>query len=314
MLDHLDALDPADRPPLAALAHTLGSRRPLRARLAIVATGTEAFTERLREAREQLVEGMRGDLGDGAFAADAPLPAERRRIAFLFPGQGSQGPGMMADLHERFTGFRTTVGVLSAVARRDTGFDVADLLYGGAAADRDTEGLRQRITATEVCQPLLGTVQLATTRLLADCGVAPDLTLGHSVGEFAAAAAAGALTDEDAVRLLVHRGAALRPAETGLRGGMLAVQSDKETCRRLVDGIDDVWLACFNQPRQVVVSGTPRGSPRCGRPAPRPGSSRRCSKCPTPSIRRCWRPPRRACARTSPAAASPAPRCRSSRR
>ncbi|MFE2325385.1 type I polyketide synthase [Streptomyces sp. NPDC059385] len=259
VLDHLDALDPADRPPLAALAHTLGARRPLKSRLAIVATGTEGFTERLREAREQLVEGVRGDLGDGAFAADAPLPAERRRIAFLFPGQGSQEPGMMADLHERFAGFRTTVGVLSAVARRDTGFDVADLLYGGAAAGRDTEGLRQRITATEVCQPLLGTVQIATTRLLADCGVAPDLTLGHSVGEFAAAAAAGALTDEDAVRLLVHRGAALRPAETGLRGGMLAVQSDKETCRRLIDGIDDVWLACFNQPRQVVVSGTPRG-------------------------------------------------------
>ncbi|MFF4009823.1 type I polyketide synthase [Streptomyces sp. NPDC001717] len=259
VLDHLDALDPADRPPLAALAYTLGSRRPLKSRLAIVAADTEGFTERLREAREQLVEGVRGDLGDGAFAADAPLPAEQRRIAFLFPGQGSQEPGMMADLHERFAGFRTTVGVLSAVARRDTGVDIADLLYGGAAAGRDPEELRRRITATEVCQPLLGTVQIATTRLLADCGVAPDLTLGHSVGEFAAAAAAGALTDEDAVRLLVHRGAALRPVETGLRGGMLAVQSDKETCRRLIDGIDDVWLACFNQPRQVVVSGTPRG-------------------------------------------------------
>ncbi|MFI8501564.1 aminotransferase class I/II-fold pyridoxal phosphate-dependent enzyme [Streptomyces sp. NPDC085524] len=261
VLDDLDALDPADRPPLAALAHTLGSRLPMKSRLAIVATGTEEFTERLREAREQLLDGARGDLGDGAFAADAPLPADRRKIAFLFPGQGSQAPGMMADLHERFTGFRATVGVLSAVARRDTGLDLADLLYGegAAGADADTGELRQRITATEVCQPLLGTVQIATTRLLADCGVAPDVTLGHSVGEFAAAAAAGALTDEDTVRLLVHRGAALRLAETGLRGGMLAVQSDKETCRRLIDGIDDVWLACFNQPRQVVVSGTPEG-------------------------------------------------------
>ncbi|MFJ8013679.1 aminotransferase class I/II-fold pyridoxal phosphate-dependent enzyme [Streptomyces sp. NPDC096339] len=259
VLDHLDALGPADRPPLAALAHTLGSRRPLKARLAIVATDTEEFTERLREAREQLLEGASGDLGDGAFAADAPLPAEQRRIAFLFPGQGSQGPGMMADLHERFTGFRATVGVLSAVARRDTGVDLADLLYGEAAAGGDTEEIGRRITATEVCQPLLGTVQIATTRLLADCGIAPDVALGHSVGEFAAAAAAGALTDADTVRLLVHRGAALRLAETGLRGGMLAVQSDKETCRRLIDGIDDVWLACFNQPRQVVVSGTPQG-------------------------------------------------------
>lgn len=63
----------------------------------------------------------------------------------------------------------------------------------------------------------------------------------------------------DTVRLLLHRGAALRRAESGFPGGMLAVQSDEETCRRLVDGIEDVWLACFNQPRQIVVSGSAEG-------------------------------------------------------
>ncbi|WP_219667759.1 type I polyketide synthase, partial [Streptomyces bambusae] len=258
--DVLDALHTTDPAPIGALAHTLGSREPLRTRLAIVAADTEEFTRRLREARRQLAEGARGDLGDDAYAADAPLPAGQRRIAFLFPGQGSQRPGMMRDLYEGFGGFRATVDKLGAMARRDTGFDLTDMLYGEAATARgDAAELRRRLTATDVCQPLLGTVQIAATRLLADCGVTPDLALGHSVGEFAAAAAAGALTAEDTVRLLVHRGAALRRAETGLRGGMLAVQTDKETCRRLVDGIDDVWLACFNQQRQVVVSGTPRG-------------------------------------------------------
>ncbi|WP_405959311.1 aminotransferase class I/II-fold pyridoxal phosphate-dependent enzyme [Streptomyces sp. NBC_00868] len=260
MGDVLDTVDVAPRPPLAALAHTLGARVPLTTRLAIVATGTDEFIQRLRRARRQLADGARGDLGDGAFAADTPLPAAQRRITFLFPGQGSQRPGMMRDLYERSTGFRATVDALGAVARREAGFDLTDLLYGEAATTRgDAEELRERLAATDVCQPLLGTVQLAATRLLADCGVTADLTLGHSLGEFAAAAAAGALTAEDTVRLLVHRGAALRQAETGLRGGMLAVQSDKETCRRLSNGIDDVWLACFNQPRQVVVSGTPRG-------------------------------------------------------
>ncbi|MEV0416398.1 type I polyketide synthase, partial [Streptomyces sp. NPDC050448] len=258
--DVLDALDTADRAPLAAVAHTLGSREPLTARLAIVAADTDGFTHRLRHARRQLADGARGDLGDDAFAADAPLPSAQRRIAFLFPGQGSQRPGMMQDLYERFTGFRGAVDALGAVARRDTGFDLADLLYGEAATARgDDAALRQRLAATDVCQPLLGTVQIAATRLLADCGITPDLALGHSAGEFAAAAAAGALTDEGAVRLLARRGAALRQAETGSRGGMLAVQSDEETCRRLMDGIGDVWLACFNQPRQVVVSGSLRG-------------------------------------------------------
>ncbi|MEU9254913.1 aminotransferase class I/II-fold pyridoxal phosphate-dependent enzyme [Streptomyces sp. NPDC048270] len=262
----LDTLDRSPRAPLAAVAHTLGGRRPLTARLAIVADDTEGFTERLRYARRQLADGAGGgpgdgtggDLGEGAFAADAPLPAEQRRIAFLFPGQGSQRPGMMRDLYERFTAFRSAVDSLGAVARRDSGFDLADLLFGGAAAG-DPEELGRRLAATEVCQPLLGTVQIAATRLLADCGVTPDLVLGHSVGEFAAAAAAGALSDEDTVRLLVHRGAALREAGAGLEGGMLAVQSDEETCRGLLDGIDEVWPACFNQQRQVVVSGTPRG-------------------------------------------------------
>ncbi|MGW3326651.1 aminotransferase class I/II-fold pyridoxal phosphate-dependent enzyme [Streptomyces virginiae] len=259
--DVLDALDTADPAPLAAVAHTLGSRRPLTARLAIVADDTKAFVERLRHARRQLVEGERGDLGDGAYAADAPLPAEQRRLAFVYPGQGSQRPGMMRDLHERFPGFRATVDCLGAAAREDAGFDIGDLLYGEPTTpDGDDAGeIGRRLASTEVCQPLLGTVQIATTRLLAGLGVAPDLVLGHSVGEFAAAAAAGALTDEDTVRLLVHRGATLREAESCLRGGMLAVQTDKETCRRLVNGIDDVWLACFNQPRQVVVSGTPHG-------------------------------------------------------
>ncbi|MFI1062238.1 type I polyketide synthase [Streptomyces spororaveus] len=258
--DVLGALDTADPAPLAAVAHTLGSRRPLTARLAIVAEDTKSFVRRLCEARRQLAEGDRGDLGDGAFAADVPLPAEQRRLAFVFPGQGSQRPGMMRDLYQRFPGFRATVDDLGAVAREGTGFDIAGLLYGGAAGVGDDAGeAGLRLASTEVCQPLLGTVQIAATRLLAGAGIAPDLVLGHSVGEFAAAAAAGALTDEDTVRLLVHRGATLREAENGLRGGMLAVQTDKETCRRLVTGIDDVWLACFNQPRQVVVSGTPQG-------------------------------------------------------
>ncbi|MFJ5548767.1 aminotransferase class I/II-fold pyridoxal phosphate-dependent enzyme [Streptomyces sp. NPDC093225] len=255
--DVLDTVRRSPRLPVAALAHTLGGRRPLTTRLAIVAADTDTFARRLLRARRQWADGVRGDLGDGAFAADAPLPAGRRRVCFVFPGQGSQRPGMLRDLYERFPAFRETVDALGAVARREGGPDPAELLYGRAsAAPADDAELRRHLAGTDVCQPLLGTLQLAAARLLADHGIAPDLTLGHSVGEFAAAAAAGALTGEEAVRLLAHRGSALRDAEPEPRGGMLAVLSDKDTCRRLVDGIDDVWLACFNEPRQVVVSGT----------------------------------------------------------
>ncbi|WP_031224537.1 type I polyketide synthase [Streptomyces roseochromogenus] len=237
---------------MAALAHTLGGREPLPSRLAIVAADPAAFTQRLRRAREQLAQGARGDLGDGAFAADAPLPPAERRVAFVFPGQGSQQPGMLRDLHQRFPEFRRVVGALGTEA----GTDVSGLLYGNRADDPES---RRRLAATEVCQPLLGTVQIAATRLLAACGVAPDLVLGHSLGEFAAAAAAGFLTEEETVRLLAHRGAVVRAADAESRGGMLAVQADKGTCRRLVRNIDGVWLACFNHARQIVVSGTEEG-------------------------------------------------------
>ncbi|MFI1168080.1 type I polyketide synthase, partial [Streptomyces sp. NPDC020801] len=256
----LDTLEHTPTPSMAALAHTLGGREPLPSRLAIVAADAAEFTQRLHRARRQLADGARGDLADGAFAADAPLPPAELRLAFVFPGQGSQRPGMLRDLHERFPEFRQALGTLGAVAGQYVGADIAGLLYGGAAASpEEDEELRQRLARTEVCQPLLGTVQIAATRLLAACGVTPDLVLGHSVGEFAAAAAAGVLGDVETVRLLAHRGAVLRDAEAEPRGGMLAVQTDTETCRRLLQDIDDVWLACFNQPRQIVISGSREG-------------------------------------------------------
>ncbi|MEU9477444.1 aminotransferase class I/II-fold pyridoxal phosphate-dependent enzyme [Streptomyces sp. NPDC048191] len=248
----LDTLEHTPGLSMAALSHSLGGREPLPSRLAIVAAGTAELTARLRRARQQLAHGARGDLGDGAFASDAPLPPAERRVAFVFPGQGSQQPGMLRDLHQRFPEFRRVVGALGAAA----GTDVSGLLYGGRAHEAE---VRRRLAATEVCQPVLGTVQIAATRLLAACGVAPDLVLGHSLGEFAAAAAAGFLTDEETVRLLAHRGAVMGAAEAESRGGMLAVQADRQTCRRLVRGIDDVWLACFNHARQIVVSGSEEG-------------------------------------------------------
>ncbi|MFF4326302.1 beta-ketoacyl synthase N-terminal-like domain-containing protein [Streptomyces sp. NPDC001591] len=254
VLGTLDALDPADRPPVGALAHTLGARAPLKARLAIVAASTEEFAERLRRARRQLADGDLGDLGGDAFAAGAPLPAAQRRIALLYSGQGGPRPGMTRELYEGYAGFRAAVDTLGAVAGPDTA-----ALLSGNPGDGDAEPGR-RLAATEVCRPLPGTVQIAATRLLADCGITPDLALGHGVGEFAAAAAAGALTGEDTVRLLAARDAALRGAvDSGPPGGMLAVQTDEATCRRLAEGIDGVWPACFNEQRQVVVSGTAEG-------------------------------------------------------
>ncbi|MGV9774980.1 aminotransferase class I/II-fold pyridoxal phosphate-dependent enzyme [Streptosporangium sp. NPDC003464] len=252
-LDHL-AADPGLSQ--ASIAATLAGRELLKARLAVVAADRDELVRLLRSAGTALREGRTGSLGDGVYAADAPVDAKQRSVAFLFPGQGSQRPHLLADLYERFGRFREVAGALDAVARENFGVDVLDSVYGEGA---DSEAGRERMKGTDVCQPLLGVLGLAAAHLARSCGVTPSVTLGHSVGEFPAAAAAGAMDEAEAVRIMGGRGAVMRRAETGEGGGMLVVQADAAATAELSEGIDGVWPACFNHPRQTVVAGMPEG-------------------------------------------------------
>jgi acyl transferase domain-containing protein len=124
--------------------------------------------------------------GEGVVVA-AGQPGQ---IAFLFPGQGSQSPGMLADLFVAFPRLRRHLGPLG---------QLAPVMFPPAAFNRE-EAERQRaaITDTRVAQPTLGVADLAMHELLATFGVRPDLAGGHSYGELVALAAAGAV-DHDAL-------------------------------------------------------------------------------------------------------------------
>lgn len=169
-------------------------------------------------------------------------------IAALFPGQGAQAVGMGAAL-----------AAAHDVARRT--FEEADDTLGYSLSSICFEGPIERLTETDVCQPALVATEVAAHRVAAEvAGFAPDLVMGHSLGEYAALVVAGSLDFAAAVRLVAERGAAMREAALAAPGAMLAILgADDDTVARLVAGVDGAWPANENCPGQVVVSGTVPG-------------------------------------------------------
>ncbi|HEU4394088.1 MAG TPA: KR domain-containing protein, partial [Planctomycetota bacterium] len=191
---------------------------------------------------------------DGAHAGEGPAPG---RLAFLFPGQGSQYPGMLRDLACRFP------EVLDALAEADEAFAPAaggrrlgDLVhpprpFDDAARARQEEDLR----ATEVAQPALGAVSLGAWRLLEAFGVRPDAAAGHSYGELPALFAADRYDARALHRLSGIRGRVMAGGRSDL-GSMLAVQAPAETVESVLrEERISLVVANRNAPNQAVVSG-----------------------------------------------------------
>ncbi|MGW0884894.1 SDR family NAD(P)-dependent oxidoreductase [Streptomyces sp. NPDC002671] len=169
---------------------------------------------------------------------------------FVYSGQGAQWAGMAVDLYDASPVVRAVLDECDALVRRDASWSLLDELRRGA----DGQGGDSRLDRTDLAQPAVLAVQMALTDWLADCGIRPRTVVGHSVGEIAAAAAAGALSRADAVRLAVRRGEILHG--TAGRGAMLAVRADQETVLALLAATGGpVAVAAVNGPQAVVLSG-----------------------------------------------------------
>jgi [acyl-carrier-protein] S-malonyltransferase len=169
------------------------------------------------------------------------------KIAFLFPGQASQYPGMGRDLAEKFP-----------VARKV--FEQADAALGCSLSELCFSGSEEALKQTENTQPAILAVSIAAYRVLEENGVIPDYVAGHSLGEYSALVAAGSLDFADAVKLVRQRGRYMQDAVPTGQGAMAAIlglasAEVGEICKKAA-GSEILSAANLNSPGQTVISGT----------------------------------------------------------
>jgi amino acid adenylation domain-containing protein len=216
--------------PLADVAFTLQTGRQTFAhrRVVVARTHADAVAALRAPAKLQRVDDRH----------DTPL-------AFLFPGQGSQYPGMGAHLYAGEPFFREALSQCAALLRPELGLDLCDLLFS-----RSTEADAQ-LRETRFTQPAIFAVSYALACTWRACGLQPAALLGHSVGEFVAGAIAGVFSWEDAARLVALRA---RLTQELPRGAMLAARlSEEEAEEFLAD--PRLAIAAVNSPKLCVLSG-----------------------------------------------------------
>ena len=168
------------------------------------------------------------------------------KVAFIFPGQASQYPGMGKELAEKYAGARAV-------------FEEADNALGISVSKMCFEGTEEELKLTANTQPAILAVSVAAYRVLTEKGVTADFVAGHSLGEYSALVAAGSLSFSDAVKLVRKRGTYMQEAVPAGQGSMAAIMGLSPTvvldvCKRAAQG-EVCSPANLNSPEQTVISG-----------------------------------------------------------
>jgi malonyl CoA-acyl carrier protein transacylase len=172
------------------------------------------------------------------------------KIAFLFPGQGSQYINMLKELREQeplvAEAFEMADGVMTPLLGRPlTSFIYTD----------DNDATREALKDTNVCQPAMLTADVAIARVLEKHGVVPDMVAGHSLGEYAALVVAGMLSFEEALHAVSARAREMSSVQVDDPGKMAAVLAPEKKILELIQDIDGVAPANFNSRNQTVIGG-----------------------------------------------------------
>lgn len=225
--------------PMGDIGYTAAVRRShLPHRIAVTATTPAEICERLEAfARRE----------EAPFVA-AGAAVEQRRIAFVFPGQGSQWIGMGRELLRTSNTFRGSMEALDVAVQQETGWSVIQQL--------DDPVLEERLSRIDVVQPVLFAMEVALAELWKSWGICPDAVVGHSMGEIAAACVAGILSLEHAAQIICRRSSLL--TRVAGAGAMVVVELNQEEAQRAIAGAEgEVSVAVCNSPRSTVLAGDP---------------------------------------------------------
>src|SRR5262245_1989893 len=188
--------------------------------------------------------------------------ARKGPIAFMFPGQGPQSAGMAAELYRTQSVFRTAMDRCGDLAKPHLERGLLEVIF---AADTDDA----LVNRTDYTQPAVFAVEYALALLLKSWGIVPDALIGHSLGEIAAACVADVMTLEDAMRLVIARGALMHRVPSG--GGMAAIFADQSGVQSLIDRIaTGMPVAAMNGPLHRGGRGEGHAVPLAGRELGRP--------------------------------------------
>ncbi|MHA6251330.1 ACP S-malonyltransferase [Oceanobacillus sp. CAU 1775] len=172
-----------------------------------------------------------------------------KRVAFMFPGQGSQAVGMGEEFYQNYP----QVEKLFSKANELLNKDLTEIMFAGP---------KETLTETENAQPALLLTSIAIHQILIEKGIQPQMTVGHSLGEYSALVAAGAISFDEALPLVATRGRLMEEAFPSGQGTMaavlgLSVEQVSEVLEDITEEIVD--LANINCPGQIVISGSIKG-------------------------------------------------------
>ncbi|ACY15480.1 type I polyketide synthase [Haliangium ochraceum] len=237
--------DPALRASAPAIARAAALRRShLEHRLAVVGEGRAAWLAAL----DAYAAGEDGEAPPPGLLLGRAEPGRATRLAFVFSGQGSQWPGMGRELFARSAVFRASVSATAAALAAHGGYPVLEAF----AADAPPPDLERG----DVVQPLLFTMHVALAAQWRAWGVEPEAVTGHSVGEIAAAHVAGALTLDDAARLVTVRSELMMRISHQGAMAVLGLPAD-DAATWVARTPEQLSIAAVNAPGSTVVSGQP---------------------------------------------------------